>query len=98
MKKLMALVFAAVMMTAVLSGCGSKKEEAKNIDLNTFYGELAAEYGWDDNTMMNLPDDPELLEMYYPGISEIKTTQMIAKAPMMSAVVNEVVFLQCETE
>lgn len=98
MKKLMTLVLAAMMMTAVLGGCGSKKEEAKNVDLNAFYSEIAAEYGWDDNTMMNIPDDPELLEMYYPGISEVKTTQLIAKAPMMSAVVNEVVFLQCETE
>lgn len=98
MKKLLALAVAAMMMTSILSGCGSSKEEAKNVDLNAFYDSLAAEYGWDDNTMANLPDDPELLEMYYPGLSEIKTTQLIAKAPMMSVVVNEFVFLQCETE
>ena len=98
MKKLMALVLAAVMMTALLAGCGSKKEEVKSVDLTAFYNTLAQEYGWDDNSMMNLPDDPELLEMYYPGLSEVKAAQLIAKAPMMSAVVNELVFMQCETE
>lgn len=99
MKKLMTLALAVMVAAALLTGCGSKKEETpENIDLNAFYDSLASEYGWDDNSMMNLPDDPELLEMYYPGLSEITATQLIAKAPMMSAVVNEVVFLQCETE
>ena len=96
-KRLIALLLALSLMLT-LAGCGSKKEEAKNVDLNAFYDSLATEYGWDDNSMMNLPDDPELLEMYYPGLSEINTTQLIAKAPMMSSVVNEFVFLQCETE
>lgn len=99
MKKLMTLALAAVMM-ASLVGCGSKKEEqaTKDVDLTAFYDTLATEYGWDDNTMANLTDDPELLEMYYPGLAEVTTTQLIAKAPMMSSVVNEFVFLQCETE
>ena len=97
MKKLMTLVLAAIMMLGLV-GCGSKKEEQANVDLTGFYNSLATEYGWDDNTMANLTDDPELLEMYYPGLSEINTTQLIAKAPMMSSVVNEFVFLQCETE
>ena len=96
MKKLMTLALAAIMMLGLV-GCGSKKEEQANVDLTGFYNSLATEYGWDDNTMANLTDDPELLEMYYPGLSEINTTQLIAKAPMMSSVVNEFVFLQCET-
>lgn len=39
-----------------------------------------------------------MLDSYYPGLSEIATKQLVAKAPLMSAVVNEVVFLQCETD
>ena len=97
MKKLMTLALAAIMMLGLV-GCGSKKEEQANVDLTGFYNSLATEYGWDDNTMANLTDDPELLEMYYPGLSEINTTQLIAKAPMLSSVVNEFVFLQSETE
>lgn len=98
MKKLMTLALAALMMTTLLAGCGSKKEEQADVDLTAFYDTLATEYGWDDNSMMNIPDDPELLEMYYPGLGDLASTQLIAKAPMMSAVVNEFVFLQCKTE
>ena len=86
MKKLMTLALAAIMMLGLV-GCGSKKEEQANVDLTGFYNSLATEYGWDDNTMANLTDDPELLEMYYPGLSEINTTQLIAKAPERKSVV-----------
>lgn len=94
MKKIIALTLAAFMM-ASLAACGSKKEEAKEVDLTAFYDTLAAEYDWTDY----LADtEGEMLEMYYPGLGEITTKQMIAKAPRMSSVVNEMVFLQCETE
>lgn len=94
MKKMIALALAAFMM-ASLAACGSKKEEAKEVDLTSFYDTLAAEYDWADY----LADtEGEMLEMYYPGLEEITTKQMIAKAPRMSSVVNEMVFLQCETE
>lgn len=95
MKKMMALALAALMM-ACLAACGSKKEEEKNVDLTAFYDTLITEYGWDENYMADI--EGEMLEMYYPGLGEITTKQMIAKAPRMSSVVNEVVFLQCETE
>lgn len=94
MKKLITLALAVFMM-ASLAACGSKKEEAKEVDLTAFYDTLAAEYDWTDY----LADtEGEMLEMYYPGLGEITTKQMIAKAPRMSSVVNEMVFLQCETE
>lgn len=94
MKKMIALALAAFMM-ASLAACGSKKKETKEVDLTSFYDTLAAEYDWADY----LADtEGEMLEMYYPGLEEITTKQMIAKAPRMSSVVNEMVFLQCETE
>ena len=94
MKKMIALALAAFMM-ASLAACGSKKQETKEVDLTSFYDTLAAEYDWADY----LADtEGEMLEMYYPGLGEITTKQMIAKAPRMSSVVNEMVFLQCETE
>ncbi len=40
----------------------------------------------------------ELLESYYPGLADVATEQLIVKAPMMSSVVNEVVFAQCKSE
>ena len=62
MKKWMALALAALMM-AGLAACGSKKEETKNVDLAAFYQDsIAAEYGWDENTMADI--EGEMLEMY----------------------------------
>ena len=40
----------------------------------------------------------ELLESYYPGLGDIPTKQFIAMTPQMSSVVNELVFLEAETE
>ena len=40
----------------------------------------------------------DMLEGYYPGLSDIAAKQFIAKMPMMSSVVNEMVFMECETE
>ena len=94
MKKVIAMALAAMMMASLLAGCGAKKE--KDVDLSAFYAALAETYDWNENTMVDI--EGELLEGYYPGIGEIATKQFIAKAPSMSAVVNEVVFLQCETE
>ena len=39
-----------------------------------------------------------MLDTYYPGLSRLNTKQLIAVAPMMSAVVNEMVFLEAESE
>ena len=92
MKKWMSLVLAAVML--MLSACGAK-EQAADVDLGAFYGTLEKEYGW-GQSMVDI--EGEMLDAYYPGLKEIPTVQLVAKMPMMSSVVNEMVFLQCETE
>lgn len=46
--------------------------------------------------MMNLEGD--MLESSYPGLADVATKQLIAKAPMISAVVNEIVLAECGTE
>ncbi len=98
MKKLMSLTLAALMLMSLLTGCGGKKEEeTADVDLQAFFEELQGAYEyWDDTYLVDI--ESEMLESYYPGLSEIETEQFIAKAAMMSAVVNEVVFMQCKTE
>ena len=97
MKKLMTLALAAVMLMGLLTACGGKKEEAPNVDLQAFYKELQDSYEyWDDNYLVDI--EGEMLETYYPGLADIETEQFVAKMPMMSSVVNEMVFMQCETE
>ena len=93
MKKRMILVMTAVML--LLTACGSKEAETVDADLGAFYGSLEEQYGW-GQSMVDI--EGEMLDAYYPGLKEIPTVQLIAKMPMMSAVVNEMVFLQCETE
>ena len=93
MKKWMTLVLAAAML--LLTACGSKEAETADADLEAFYGTLEEQYGW-GQSMVDI--EGEMLDAYYPGLKEIPTVQLVAKMPMMSAVVNEMVFLQCETE
>ena len=95
MKKLYAVMAAALLLCGLLTACGSKTETANDVDLTGFYNALAEQYGWGDD-MMDL--DSDMLEMYYPGLGDIAAKQFLAKSPVMSYAVNEYVFMQCETE
>lgn len=97
MKKMLAFTMALMML--VLTACGgstSGNSAGADVDLQAFYDSLAQEYQWDEVYLVDI--EGEMLEGYYPGLNEIPVKQFIAKMPMMSAVVNELVFLQCETE
>jgi len=97
MKKLMTLTLAALTLLGLLTGCGAGKEEqAVQVDLEEFYAGLEKTYDWGNGYMADI--EGEMLESYYPGLDDIETEEFIAKTPLMSAVVNEVVFLQCENE
>ena len=96
MKKRTMMVLAAMLALLLTAGCGSTKEETKSVDLTEFYNGLAEEYEWGENYMASIEGD--LLESYYPGLGDISTKQFIAMTPQMSSVVNELVFLEAETE
>lgn len=92
------LVLLLAGMMVMLSACGGSggKSDEKEVDLQAYWDSLKETYAWDDNYLVDV--EGEMLESYYPGIGEITTKQFIAKMPMMSSVVNEMVFMQCETE
>lgn len=92
MKRTLSLLLAALLLLGALAGCGSPP--ARDADLTAFYQSLAEKYGWDDNSMTDLTGD--LLESCYPGLSDIAAAQLVAKAPMISIAVNEIVLIQCE--
>ena len=75
MKKLFALAAVALTLCGLLTACGSKTETANDVYLTGFYNALAEQYGWGDD-MMDL--DSDMLEMYYPGLGEISTKQLLA--------------------
>ncbi len=89
---------------ACWTACGGKTTD-KTVDRRPFYNTLAEEYGWaedaassgeEDIMMMNLEGD--MLEGPLSRLADVATKQLIAKAPMISAVVNEIVLAECGTE
>ena len=105
MKKLLTLALSALLTMSLLTACGGETAPQNDVDLTAFYNTLAEEYGWAEDAASSGPDDVlmsniegDLLESYYPGLADVATEQLIAKAPMISAVVNEIVLAQCATE
>lgn len=88
MKKITALLLALTLL-ASLAACG--ETEAKSIDLNAFWEDVEAQYGAPN--MAEASD--ELVEGFYPGLTELEPVQSVVKIPVMSAVVSEYVFLEC---
>ncbi|WP_409968636.1 DUF4358 domain-containing protein [Bengtsoniella intestinalis] len=98
MKKYVTLALAVLMAFTTLTGCGASSDTAAtpSVTLQEFYDGLAEEYGWDDMTMAVI--DPDIQATFYPGIENVDTVEVIARAPMMSAVVSELVLAECTDE
>ena len=61
------------------------------VDLSSFFDEINGNY-----ELASMSDlDGELLANYYPGLSDYTLNQCVAKASMISAVVSEVVLVEC---
>ena len=99
MKKLFTLMMAAVMLLTLSACGGSKKEEVKSADLNAFYEETVngiVESVGEENFPMMMPLEGEMLEGFYPGLSEIATKQCVIYTPAMSAVAVEFALVEVE--
>lgn len=98
MKRMTALALSVLVLLGLLTACGGKESEAADldVDLGAFYADVEEEYGWGDGYMVDIEGD--MLDSYYPGLRDITAKQFVAKMPMMSSVVNEMVFMQCQTE
>lgn len=100
MKKRAVLILAGL-MALLAAGCGGAASggqsgaETAEASLSVVYAGMEEACGWDADYMADV--EGEMLESYYPGLSEISTEQLIAKVPAMSSDVNEIVLLQCGT-
>ncbi len=97
MKKWMTLtltLFVLLALTACGGSGGKAENETKDVDLTEVYASMEEVCDWwADGYMEDIPT--EMLDLYYPGLSELETEQMIARTPLMSGVVNEVVLVKC---
>lgn len=98
MKKRAVLVLAALLLLA--AGCGGQRDgggaETAEVSLTGLFAGMEESCGWEADYMTDV--EGELLEEYYPGLSEVPAKQRIVKVPAMSSDVNEIVLMQCETE
>lgn len=101
MKKWVLCALAAALLL-LAAGCGGGQAEGggapeeAEVSLSSLYAGMARECGWSEDYMTDV--EGELLESYYPGLSEIAAKQLLVKIPAMSSDVNEIVLVQCETE
>ena len=96
MKRELTFTMTLLQAMSLLTACGSSGKQESEVDLTACFTQMVKDSGLDENYMTDL--EGEMLESYYPGISDISTKQFLAKAPMMSGVVNEMVLMQCENE
>lgn len=98
MKRWMTLTLSLLTLLA-LTACGGArggKTEPKDVDLTEVYASMEAVCDWwTDGYMEDLSE--EMLDLYYPGLSELEPKQLIARTPMMSAAVSEVVLIECRS-
>ena len=92
-------IFALVLALALaLTACGSKDTAApdagaaKDVNLTEFYDTLLEEHEWP--ALMAL--EGELLDSFYPGLSEISTKQCLVNAAAISAAVGEIALVEVE--
>ena len=96
MKRVLTFTMTLLLAMSLLTACGSSGKQEPEVDLTAYFTQMVKDAGLDENYMTDL--EGEMLDSYYPGISDIPTKQFLAKAPMMSGVVNEMVLMQCENE
>ena len=99
MKRIFTLLLTAALLTTLVTGCGSSGKQETTVDLEALWTEISElDSDWGETYFVDLTEDPELLENYYPGLKDIPAKQLIVRVPMISAAVAEFVLMECETE
>lgn len=81
------------------SGTGEESAPQKEVNLTDFYNTLREESTWPE--LMNLTEDEtvqELMDSYYPGLSEIPVRQCGVYIAAISAAVGEIALVEVEND
>ena len=99
MKRIVSLLL-AVTLVLVLAACGGGgKDDApaqEAPDLNQYYEDFMASLGDDAPMMMDLSEDTNLLDQFYPGLTGYGTKQIVVQGAAISAVAFEVALVEVE--
>ena len=104
MKRFFVLALSVLMLVSVVTACGGPSEDEGTaqepiaVDLLALYNSMAAKHEFGEGYMADLTEEPEMLESYYPGLSESETAQLVIRVPVISAGVNEIALVECKDE
>lgn len=93
MKRLFTMALSLVLMLS-LAACGSQKQEAP--DLTAYYDSFMESLGENAPMMMDMTDD--LLDSFYPGLTDYELNQCVVKSAAISAVAFEMALVECANE
>ncbi len=92
MKKILSMSLVLAMMLGVLAGCANGGGATADVNLEDFYQTIFTD---PENTPAMGPIEGEMLDAFYPGLSEVELKQMVAYMPMITAVACEIVMVEC---
>ena len=94
MKKILSMSLVLTLMLGLLAGCAGKggNEAGTDVNLEEFYQTIFTD---PENTPAMGPIEGEMLDAFYPGLSDLELKQMVAYMPMITAVACEIVMVEC---
>lgn len=93
MKKILSLGLVLALSLTVLAGCTNKGgQTSAEVNLEEFYQTIFTD---PENTPAMGAMEGEMLDAFYPGLTEVELKQTVAYMPMITAVACEIVMVEC---
>lgn len=101
MKRIWTCVLPALALALLLCACGGNGDAGNDgvqaPDLKQYYEDYMASLD-EAPMMMDLEEDTEILDSFYPGLTGYETRQLVAKTAAISAVASEFVLVETANE
>ena len=77
MKRTITILLTLILMLSVLSGCGSEKDTAKELDLEAVYQSIIDAQENADEIALLPEDNADIIESFYAGLGAIELNQQL---------------------